>query len=639
MAVKPKRKQNVVERLKQKSPDAHEPVKGQPLTKQLASMISDARLLFCFSGLDSKGEAAVIDTVRKGILFPLAIQYKIGIEASSIRVSFLQGCLEVSFNIDSSAKSPAIIKGPVAGSKDAADFRAFWGDSMCQMRRFKDGRVLECVSFPPTMSQEDIVKSLILLRMQAQLKDNHCVEMSTPSGTVSGNLLPGKSSDAITRQHTELMTEFEGLKNLFLVEITSSSSSQMVPLKVVKVRPCHRRFTHCELGFTKKSNNNNNNNREPLDVVIEFETSNAWPVVNGQEEDDETAEAIYYTKLALLLSLRKAIQQIHPDTLCNVGRTTTGKCVASSSPQGAFLDIVCSSSDRYTFRIFIACPLDSISHGRPKDSEDHNGIINWKGYELVFQPAIREWLLTMFSPIVSQGTILAKAWLDNHLLLFPWLQDWCEVTVMYVYQQYNQPKSPYLLFLTWLAFLAEHPYSTEIIHFPSPSVSQLLTSSTHWTIVIPDIDEESLWIRKPTGKESIYIQTMATNAVNKLLLLTSSNNNNTTTSTGLTSRVAKCIVRDDILKNDIANNTNRGDYFDLILKFPLNSIVSIEFIAKCMKDHFKQIMSPVEEIYYSYRKRLIGIRANTIMDSSIQTDIQDLLNGIPYEIVAMGKKN
>lgn len=183
--------------------------------------------------------------------------------------------------------SRAVDRGPAPEEEEkVAKFRQFWG-SKSELRRFKDGQVLESVvwtSTDPLARMEEIIGHLLASHYGTKVTSNakfmH-ISMAEVSSTTT-------SVDGMRQLYTTLEQNIRALEGLPL-EIRQIQLASPLVRKAIQTRV---------------------QTEDVVDVVVQFEGSGRWP-------DD--LEAIQMTKTAFLLKLSELLQQKKDAAVSRIG--------------------------------------------------------------------------------------------------------------------------------------------------------------------------------------------------------------------------------------------------------------------------------------------------------------------------------
>ena len=289
--------------------------------------------------------------------------------------------------------------GPSADEKDAAaSFRAFWAEK-AELRRFQDGRILECVAWTSS-PQASILQQMISFAVERHLGMNILDQyhsMTVPLIKMLGSddqestlsLIPLGSASAALDQLEATIRSLEGL-----------------PLQIRQIRGYSPL-----LCFSSPCATIHHQQRQPIHVSVQFEGSARWP------NDYAT---IQRTKIAFLLKLGELLEEAKSEMQCRIGLETEGTETGNLS----FLDIRHPSQHLFRLRVH---------------HERENPLLQGYLRDKVFELGRREKLIGALSvnkrlfeqgplhtqavrtactryPVLSPCIRLLKTWRDSHLL-------------------------------------------------------------------------------------------------------------------------------------------------------------------------------------------------------------------------------
>jgi len=211
--------------------------------------------------------------------------------------------------------------GPPAGHKDGASYRVFWGDK-AELRRFKDGSILESVVWDTKDSKQSIPNQIIQYLVIKNLGDEIGNKVKFVGDEYANAV---GSGGAGLFQPT--MAAFEKL-------IGELGSLEGLPLAIRQVSPVAPALRYSSVEVPLFSSGQL---MQPADVVVQFESSGRWP-------DDLIA--IQKTKIAFLLKMSELLEKAGVVTrigLENIDRPTMNS---------AFLEVVYCEGSAFRIRIY-----------------------------------------------------------------------------------------------------------------------------------------------------------------------------------------------------------------------------------------------------------------------------------------------
>jgi U3 small nucleolar RNA-associated protein 22 len=231
--------------------------------------------------------------------------------------------LLIHFAIDPGNAHRTVDYGPAAENKqEAASFRKFWGEK-AELRRFKDGSILESVVW----SNKDISASVI---EQISL---YILELHTGARIVGNAIFTNDPfAKFITCGHVQGQSgtaSFMPVMNAFSALERNIRELESLPLQIRHIRAADEQLRYASIEPLLG---------RPACVVLQFEGSARWP-------DDLCA--IQRTKIALLVKLSELLSTAHSDVLTHVGLEN----LSQPSQNQAYLDITVRTGLVFRLRI------------------------------------------------------------------------------------------------------------------------------------------------------------------------------------------------------------------------------------------------------------------------------------------------
>ncbi|KAJ4387965.1 U3 snoRNP protein [Gnomoniopsis smithogilvyi] len=335
--------------------------------------------------------------------------------------------------------------GPTVEEKEAAKaFRQFWGDKS-ELRRFKDGSILESLIWTQTSPLalcEEITR--YILKQHLRLDDEHLQF----HGKGFSAVVPIKSSDSSSFQACRrAFSVFEqDLRDLTDLPLQIRSVTATAPeLRYASVRPP-------TFDLVKRPG-------QAMDTAIYFEASGKWP---------ENLAAIQRTKIAFLLKIGESLSASKPSTVCQVGLEEA----EAETENLAFLDV--TYEEGAIFRLRIHSDLEqSLLERRTKD-KTMDQRVRTEGAQLLayfkrlytILPLHTQTIATYCGrfPALSPTIRLVKRWFDSHKLSYHFLEEMLELLALRVFLEpypWQAPSSATTGFLRTLQFLARWDWRVE----------------------------------------------------------------------------------------------------------------------------------------------------------------------------------
>ena len=337
--------------------------------------------------------------------------------------------------------------GPSADEKDAtASFRAFWAEK-AELRRFRDGRILECVAWTSS-SQASILQQIISFAARHHL--GMSIIDQYHSMTVPLFEMLGSADQESTLSLVPLGSASTALDQLE----TTIRSLEGLPLQIRQIRGYSPL-----LRFSSPMTTTRCQQRQPIHVGVQFEGSARWP---------NNYATIQRTKIAFLLKLGELLEEAKSEMQCKIGLETEGTETGNLS----FLDIRHPSQHLFRLRIYHERE-NPLLQGYLKDKAFELGrreklvsalSVNKRLFEHgpLHTQAVRT-LCTRY-PLLSPCMRLLKTWRDSHLLSSHLTDELIELIVAQVFmhpEYWSTPGSLVSGFLRSLYFISKWNWRTQ----------------------------------------------------------------------------------------------------------------------------------------------------------------------------------
>lgn len=333
---------------------------------------------------------------------------------------------------------------PAEEQKEAAAFRQFWGDK-AELRRFKDGSILECVEWASRLPVQ-ICHEIAEYALKRHLKIIKG-EFAACEGGIAAVLglshLDKEAFDAARRAFSTLEHDIRNLEDLPLQVRQLSPVSPMA--RYSSVRPP-------TLGF-------HTGLVEPMDVNMYFEASSRWP---------ENMTAIQEAKMEFLLDIDRRLTASHENITTHLGRENREIGIENLS----YLDVVYDTGAAFRLRIY--CDLEETLLERQASNktldnrvrEEAAGALNRSRWLYETLPLHTQTIATFCTRLqcLSQSIRLVKHWFDSHKLTGHIGEELIELLVLHVFLQpypWAVPTSSTAGFLRTLFFLSRWDWRDE----------------------------------------------------------------------------------------------------------------------------------------------------------------------------------
>lgn len=244
-------------------------------------------------------------------LFPVTTENQSPLSAiPSAALSTVKICISLRHETSQSA----MILGPASESPDAKSFRGFWS-TYAELRKFKDGRILETVLLDSVNPTFDAIRKILSLHFPSL--------PNVAEWKVHG--LQSAKAMALSKQQDRVATEFDEFARL-------ARELEDLPLRISTITSTAAIFAKSAAALP-----------DSLDAVLTFERSARWP-------DD--VEAIQRTKIAFLIALTSAFVKLPVVTSAQVGlENQEYPCEIQTIVNIGFMKIITNTERSYILRI------------------------------------------------------------------------------------------------------------------------------------------------------------------------------------------------------------------------------------------------------------------------------------------------
>ncbi|KAL0259951.1 U3 snoRNP protein [Diplodia seriata] len=389
--------------------------------------------------------------------------------------------ISVGFIVDPANAVRAVDHGPAAESKkEAAAFRQFWGEK-AELRRFKDGSILESLVWSTKDSNasifEQIVRYILTRHLGKDVADSATFVGGQFTRLLSGTGQPG----------TDLFLPFRKAFDNLERDIRGLDGMPLSARHVFAADP-QLRYTSVDVPLAL----HHQSSLTPANVVVEFEGSARWP-------DD--IKAIQMTKVAFLLKMGELLQESLEGVTTRVGLENEGLDIMNQ----AFLDVFYPSSA--TFRIRVHHDREpTLLERRLKDKGLDAATREATALALATykresgrMPAHTQALQALCTrlPALSPSIRLLKKWFAAHLLSSHFAPELIELMAVRTFLNsypWEPPTSAMTGFLRTLSFLARWDWRNEplIVDFSSSmkpeEASAITTRYEAWRKIDPALN-------------------------------------------------------------------------------------------------------------------------------------------------------
>ncbi|KAJ5819680.1 hypothetical protein N7474_005271 [Penicillium riverlandense] len=407
------------------------------------------------------------------------------------------GTLSVGLLLDAENALRVVDHGPPAEEKEAAtSFRSFWGEK-AELRRFKDGSILESLVWSEQLSEKSIVHQILAYILERHFK------IAESDFEFIGDEYDEKlrsEGDGIVAYSSP---PFQMINNAFNDLESSIRNMDEVPLDVRHLAPASPLLRYTAL----RVQGSGGVAHEAADIVLQFESSARWP-------DDFTA--IQMTKVAFLIKIGDSLTSAGAATSCRVGLENESSKVLNN----AYLDIVHTSGFLFRLRIHHdreQTLLERQLKDKTLSPREREGVAYALfSYKKLFThsprltQAIRS-LCTRF-PLLSPTIRLLKLWFSSHLFSAQINDELIELLATRAFTQPNPwdcPSSVMTGFLRTLHSLArwdwqQEPFIIDLGGDLDPDVTETIrTRFSAWRNIDPAMNTVALFVASDMDPDGV----------------------------------------------------------------------------------------------------------------------------------------
>lgn len=376
--------------------------------------------------------------------------------------SFSNLKLYIGFIFNPEQSNRLIDYGPSPEDETAAsEFRKLWGKK-AEVRRFKDGSILECVVWNVKGIEE---RCLIVSRIVQYLINLHygikgkgiqyftgqLNEIVIPSTNIPKSIY---NKNGIANGFRDVMQAYDKLVKQFM-------ALENIPLRFSGIRAASPALRYTSIFIPQPltlTTTNISHYIDPIEIIIQFEHSARWP-------DDLVA--IQKMKIAFYIRLASELELQFPGTCVTVAADNSDTIISE-----AYMDIL--SDSRFTFRCRIHNEReitlldrgikDKKSNQLKKDmytkalEREKRMFVEIPMHTLQIQTLCNKW------PSLSLTIRLTKRWFSTHLLSDHVDEEWIECLSSQVYLEpcpWNRPGSGFVGFLRVLKLITSWDWNNE----------------------------------------------------------------------------------------------------------------------------------------------------------------------------------
>lgn len=235
-----------------------------------------------------------------------------------------EATLNIGLVVEPSVALRAVDRGPTAEDKPKSKaFRALW-ESKAELRRFKDGSILESAVWSSSEANA-LLREII----------SHLLETHIGKRVTNGWSLVGNDFNAVIPAFNPSLAIFDPVSTAYKALEHDIRTAEGLPLQIKQIKPASPALGYGSIDLPLAQGARP---ADPMDVVVQFEGSARWP-------DD--LQAIQMTKIAFLLKLEDALSEKVSKTFTRIGIENEHSDVINR----AYLQVAYPSNATFNVRI------------------------------------------------------------------------------------------------------------------------------------------------------------------------------------------------------------------------------------------------------------------------------------------------
>lgn len=361
--------------------------------------------------------------------------------------------ITVGFLLDAAQCARAVDHGPPAEhKKEAAEYRKFWGPK-ADLRRFKDGSILESVVWTDKDAKLSIFDQIIQYIVQRHIGDEVAKDI-TFIGDEFAHLLP---KSQITGSQTT--APFQPAMSGFDTLVKDLRDLEGLPLQLRQVSAAapSLRYSTVQVPLAAA---NGTALMEPAAVVVQFESSLKWP---------EYLVAVQKAKIAFLLKMAELLENAKgKDVYTRIGLENESHPTMNS----AFLDIIYLTGATFRVRIYHDRERNILERQlkdkslSPRTRDEINQALSEHCREFIYGPLHTQDFQKLCHrfPALSPTVRLVKKWFHSHLLSPHISEELMELVTLRCFinpSPWATPSSVMTGFLRTILFLSQWDWRVE----------------------------------------------------------------------------------------------------------------------------------------------------------------------------------
>ncbi|OKL63396.1 hypothetical protein UA08_02099 [Talaromyces atroroseus] len=393
--------------------------------------------------------------------------------------------------LDSENCNRLVDHGPSAEmQEEASAFREFWGEK-AELRRFRDGRILESLVWS---EQQSVVDQIMVYSLSRHLK------VSKESISCVG----GEFDETLQRLSGSEMQNsavFQSVREAFQSLQSSFQNMDDIPLQIRQLQPANPYLRSTAIISDLKDIV-----RTPVDINLQLESSTKWP-------DD--LDAIQMTKVAFLLKIGEALEENGEIKSFRVGLENEDRLFMNR----AFLDIVHTTGTRFRLRIhhdreatLLERKLKESTLG-PHYKENVGAALFEYKRTFIHSPRITQVIQKLCNryPLLSPTVRLMKHWFSSQLLFSHVTEEFVELLTLNAFvssHTWDSPSSLMSGFCRTLALLSkwnwqQEPLILDLGALTAEDVKVIETRFLAWRNIDPAMKKVAMIIASDLDQDGV----------------------------------------------------------------------------------------------------------------------------------------
>ncbi|RAQ44003.1 pre-rRNA processing protein Utp22 [Aspergillus flavus] len=421
---------------------------------------------------------------------PWSVERKFSRKAAS-------AAIHVGLNLNPENAMRVVDHGPFAEQKEEAEtFRSFWGEK-AELRRFRDGTIRESLVWSDQPPSPSIVYQLLvyILRRHFNYEEDEIGYIGDEFDEKlrnSGNgifLYSNPAFQLVTDAFNSLERSFQRMDEVPLTVRQLALASPLSRYSALRVQSASGLI------------------RDPVDIVLQFESSSRWP-------DDLVA--IQMTKVAFLIKIGDSLVSSAAASSCKVGLENE----SNRTLNNAFLDI--SHTSGVIFRLRIHHDREQLLLERQLKEKGaslqvkQEAAYTLSAYKRLFiqSPRLTQAIRTLCTrfPLLSPTIRLVKHWFNCHLFTGHVNEEVIELVVARVFTQpypWDTPSSVMVGFLRTLHFLSRWDWQQDPLivdlcgELDQDTIKAVRTRFSGWRSIDPAMNTVALFVASDIDPDGV----------------------------------------------------------------------------------------------------------------------------------------